>query len=411
MDMKNSNIKKRIAKPASAAPPTESQKPPQHAAEQASILKVVTSNVQGFAREEEEAKNYWKSEGVHPASYPVTPHYIPAIAEIVDTIKAEHVFEFGCGSGRNLAAFREICAARHLKCAGIDISPSLIAAGRNKFNLQIEEGDENTLQSIGDDLYDLVFTVSVLDHLPDPSIALGHLARISRGWCLFVEPHDEALQKQSLRLEKVQNRRAQKHKEKSAPYTYLHDYKALFKQHGLKIALEFSFPTHYGRSGPLYRLWLVRKMAEGVPNLTEPVLKSLHDRVLKIAFLHLLSNVQTARQAQAIDKAILETSLAKIIELRGNERELLKEATANKTAAGTAGKKLKAAQAVHDSEQKKAREALETAGKKLKAAQTAHDSERKKAREALTQAKEETIALKKELKAAQATHDSEQKEG
>ena len=73
---------------------------------------------------------------------------------------------------------------------GFDVGDQNVTEGRSRFGLSPEElwvGDERSLTSLPDDYVDLVFTVSVLDHIPDVATPLAEMLRVARLKVLLVE--------------------------------------------------------------------------------------------------------------------------------------------------------------------------------------------------------------------------------
>lgn len=92
------------------------------------------------------------------------------------------ILEVGCGVGRNLA-FLYDHGYRNLE--GIEINPHAVATLRQTYpqlaDITIHEGSaEDVLPTLGDDQYNLAFTMSVLQHVhPDSTDVFDHLARVA----------------------------------------------------------------------------------------------------------------------------------------------------------------------------------------------------------------------------------------
>jgi len=93
------------------------------------------------------------------------------------------VFEFGCHAGRNLYYIKQ--EFPDAEVYGIDVNQEAVKIGKNKFALPIEVGNELSLLLIRDNAYDVVFTVSVIDHLLEPEKICKELTRISETYCSF----------------------------------------------------------------------------------------------------------------------------------------------------------------------------------------------------------------------------------
>jgi len=96
----------------------------------------------------------------------------------------ERIFEFGCNTGFNLNLIKKINPNASL--FGVDLSKPAIDQGKEKYKLNLEIGDENYLSHITHNSFDLVFTCSVLNHIPDIDKIILQLQRIGRT-CLFIE--------------------------------------------------------------------------------------------------------------------------------------------------------------------------------------------------------------------------------
>ena len=104
------------------------------------------------------------------------------VARVVVEYEPSRVVEFGANAGRNLAAIRRTLPSAHL--IGLDINKGAVAAGRERWGLDLRVGDVAALSGLK---ADLAFTVSVLDHLPEPSFALAALADVAPT-VLLIEP-------------------------------------------------------------------------------------------------------------------------------------------------------------------------------------------------------------------------------
>lgn len=128
------------------------------------------------------------------------------------------MFEFGCGQGKNLKRIKPFVDVVH----GIDVSvPAILIA--KQFIPFAEVGDENTLKYVGQ--YDVAFTCSVLDHIPEIGGIIEELKRIAPAVIL-------------LETNSVQGR-----------YYYPHDYES----YGF-TKLDYSWKST--GDGALYEIWV-----------------------------------------------------------------------------------------------------------------------------------------------------------
>jgi len=118
------------------------------------------------------------------------------VIKVINRQKPKRVFEFGCGTGKNL----NIVTADY-RC-GIDLSVPAIEEGKKFYpDIHLILEDETFLPTIRDNYFDVAFTVSVLDHILSPTadIIVEELKRISENvyvvesndlWQPLCFPHD-----------------------------------------------------------------------------------------------------------------------------------------------------------------------------------------------------------------------------
>ncbi len=112
----------------------------------------------------DQAKEFWSGYEVK-SWYRAEKPWARLLADLVADLKPRSVLEFGCNVGRNLVAIAQ--ANPDVRLAGIDVNPEAIRIGRERTGLDLRLGDENTLRDFDAGEFDLVFTVSVLDHISD----------------------------------------------------------------------------------------------------------------------------------------------------------------------------------------------------------------------------------------------------
>lgn len=99
------------------------------------------------------------------------------------------VFEFGAGVGKNLALLLE--KKPNLYAHGIDLSAQAVRTARqDKHRSYIHKGDESSLQFLPSSYFDVCFTCSVLDHIPEHENVhdiLSDLKRMSRKAVILCE--------------------------------------------------------------------------------------------------------------------------------------------------------------------------------------------------------------------------------
>jgi SAM-dependent methyltransferase len=133
--------------------------------------------------EQERAKQYWA--GLAFEGYKAERTWSIEMARHVLQFAPRRVLEFGCNAGKNLRAIRTV--APQVEVYGIDINRAAIEYARST-GLACGIGDETTLRAMPGGTFDVVFTISVLDHLPDPRPAFSELKRLARNALILHEP-------------------------------------------------------------------------------------------------------------------------------------------------------------------------------------------------------------------------------
>jgi SAM-dependent methyltransferase len=199
-------------------------------------------------------RGFYTNSTVQPFRYENGPEpYAVLVAETVASFGPSSVLEFGCGSGRNLAVLRDLTPAR---LVGVDLNPTAIAWGRDNFGLDLRVGDEAWLPAQGRDAFDLAYTVSVIDHIPEPQNAVRALVSVAADLVAIYEIMHSATGRLA-RMEDSAGRLGDGY-----PFSYFHDYPSLFAAAGAWLLADLACPA--GASGvlPYYRLQLYSKRAE-----------------------------------------------------------------------------------------------------------------------------------------------------
>ena len=134
------------------------------------------------------------------------------------------VFEFGCGTGKNLKLFE-----KNIKTFGIDISEKAIKmANQNMINAIC--ADEKYLTKVEN--FDVVFTCSVLDHIENIDEIIQHFIRITNKAVILLETND------------IIDKFYFPHQYEKYGFTKKHDYKFVSKK-------------PYG-DGAIYEIWIIK---------------------------------------------------------------------------------------------------------------------------------------------------------
>jgi len=135
----------------------------------------------------EAVKEYYRT-------YEASGEFVELHHVLTDTILGFHpsqVFEFGCGVGKNLLALLRQ-SDKVNEAVGIDISPKNIEKavdnGMKKGHVLV--GDESFLNGFSFQRFDVSFTCSVLDHIPEIEKIVNNLKRISKKAVILAETND-----------------------------------------------------------------------------------------------------------------------------------------------------------------------------------------------------------------------------
>jgi SAM-dependent methyltransferase len=196
-------------------------------------------------------RRFYVGSTVQPFSYEGGPQpYARLVSETVASFGPSSVLEFGCGSGRNLALLRDLCAAR---LAGVDINPTAIAWGREHFGLDLQIGDEAWLAAQAPGAVDIVYTVSVIDHIPLPEGAVAALLHAAADLVVIYE----IMHAQTGRVRRSED--AAGRLGPAYPFAYFHDYPRLFAAAGAWLVADIAFPAGADGLLPYYRLHVYAK--------------------------------------------------------------------------------------------------------------------------------------------------------
>lgn len=199
-------------------------------------------------------RGFYVNSTVQPFRYENGPEpYALLVAEAVVSFGPSSVLEFGCGSGRNLAVLRDLTPAR---LCGVDLNPTAVEWGRENFGLDLRVGDEAWLPAQGTDAFDIVYTVSVIDHIPEPQEAIRALVSAAADLVMICE----IMHSETGRLARMED--ADGSLTEGYPFSYFHNYPKLFTAAGAWLVADIACPV--GTTGvlPYYRLQVYSKRAE-----------------------------------------------------------------------------------------------------------------------------------------------------
>jgi hypothetical protein len=167
--------------------------------------------------EPQQAREFW-SEFEVSSFYLEHKPWATLVAQLARELGARSVLEFGCHVGRNLVAVRD--AIPDVRLVGLDINEQAVNAGRERNGLDLRVGDQTTLADFKDGEFDLVYTVSVLDHIPSITEVCRELIRVAARNTLFLEV---TLPLEGKVVQHFDHKRARVHPSTAASYSWFVD--------------------------------------------------------------------------------------------------------------------------------------------------------------------------------------------
>ncbi|MEN7537933.1 class I SAM-dependent methyltransferase [Aurantiacibacter flavus] len=191
------------------------------------------------------AKLHWSS--VNFEYYKKKRPWSDFIADKIVQLEPKTVFEFGCNAGKNLAVISEKSPRSFV--SGVDINEAAVSWGREQ-GLNLAVADERVLDAMPDNTFDVIFTVSVLDHLPHPEEVFRSMIRTAKCGVLLLEPWLGEEGKVVRNLNLAENKMVD-----TTPFSYSWDYarigKAIAPDWNLDIE-PFPMSSNLGRFYKLY---------------------------------------------------------------------------------------------------------------------------------------------------------------
>ena len=164
-------------------------------------------------------KNYIADDNTSPLTYKVI--------EVITDVNPIHVLEFGCGSGKNISILNKI----GINTLGVDISMMSVIRSKTIHELPaVMCADESYLRNLVN--FDVVFTMSVLDHIEEVEGIINEFKRICNKRIVLAETNDVV-----------------------GIYYYPHDYES----YGFK---DIGYSWDSNEDGAEYKIWVYDKCAE-----------------------------------------------------------------------------------------------------------------------------------------------------
>jgi SAM-dependent methyltransferase len=132
------------------------------------------------------------NKGKYRSKNPVVRHlvgrFLDRVAELAAVERPRRILEVGCGEGIVLATLSARLPGTRLD--GLELDETALEEARARCpGATLVRGDACALP-FGDQSFDLVVCLEVLEHLPEPVRALRELRRVARAGCLLSVPHE-----------------------------------------------------------------------------------------------------------------------------------------------------------------------------------------------------------------------------
>lgn len=131
--------------------------------------------------------NYAKFQTSNPVVRRLFDNFFQSIAEMLETIHPRRVLDAGCGEGETI---ERVGGLLPHPVIGVDLNAKSV-----EFAARRLPGDEFAVGDVTDlgfsaDSFDLVLCLEVLEHLPNPEVAVKELARVSSSDLILSVPHE-----------------------------------------------------------------------------------------------------------------------------------------------------------------------------------------------------------------------------
>jgi SAM-dependent methyltransferase len=132
------------------------------------------------------------NEGKYRSKNPVVQHlvgrFLHRVSELAASERPRRILEVGCGEGIVLATLAARLPGSRLD--GLELDETALEEARKRCpGATLVRGDACALP-FGDQSFDLVVCLEVLEHLPEPARALRELRRVARAGCLLSVPYE-----------------------------------------------------------------------------------------------------------------------------------------------------------------------------------------------------------------------------
>lgn len=136
----------------------------------------------------ERSDNEGKYRSRNPVVRRLVGRFLRRVGDLVEAQRPRRLLEVGCGEGYVIRYLSRRFPAVRLD--GVELDAGALARGRALCpGASFVRGDLHGLP-FGNRTYDLVLCLEVLEHLPEPGLALQEIRRVSGRGCLLSVPHE-----------------------------------------------------------------------------------------------------------------------------------------------------------------------------------------------------------------------------
>lgn len=173
----------------------------------------------------------------------------------------ENILELGCSWGGNLKYFMDMMPG--VKTVGVDVNRIVTGLSKEYPNYKGIVGDEKKLRQFKDKEFDLVFTASVLDHIPSGKVVddiISEFLRISKH-VLLLEPFIEGVTGDVSGKTRDEVKKGLARGDKTfAAFSYIWNYDAILDKKSADWC-KLPIPLHKASLGPFYHLYCAPSQA------------------------------------------------------------------------------------------------------------------------------------------------------
>jgi len=142
-----------------------------------------------------ETTNYEKFQTGNPVVRRLFDRFFETVSRMVREVDPETVLDAGCGEGETAERLADLLPHPVI---GVDLNPESVRFAAERLPADRFETADLLDLPFGDDAFDLVLCLEVMEHLPDPRPALSELARVSSSDLILSVPHEPWFQLGSL---------------------------------------------------------------------------------------------------------------------------------------------------------------------------------------------------------------------